>query len=128
MVGVALPSIGSDLDLSRFDSGKVEVQESEFSLSELLASVPFSVVGGSISEDDRPSANFRAVSPGYLETMRISLREGRLLEEHDRAGAPPERGSDRGDRARARHGAYAVRPFRSGRAERLHEPLRRLRA
>ena len=29
-----------------------------------------------------------AVSPGYLETMRIMLRRGRLLDERDRAGAP----------------------------------------
>ena len=29
-----------------------------------------------------------AVSPGYLETMRIPLRRGRLIDEHDRGGAP----------------------------------------
>jgi putative ABC transport system permease protein len=29
-----------------------------------------------------------AVSPGYLETMRIPLRRGRVLESRDRAGAP----------------------------------------
>jgi putative ABC transport system permease protein len=29
-----------------------------------------------------------AVSPGYLETMRIPLRRGRMLNEHDTAGAP----------------------------------------
>jgi putative ABC transport system permease protein len=29
-----------------------------------------------------------AVTPGYIETMRIPLRRGRLLNEHDEAGAP----------------------------------------
>jgi putative ABC transport system permease protein len=30
-----------------------------------------------------------AVSPGYIETMKIPIRRGRTLEESDRAGAPP---------------------------------------
>ena len=29
-----------------------------------------------------------AVSPGYLEAMRVPLRQGRLFDDHDRAGAP----------------------------------------
>ena len=33
---------------------------------------------------------------------------------HDRPGAQPERGPDRGDRARPRHGTHAVRPRRRG--------------
>jgi len=30
-----------------------------------------------------------AVTPGYCQTMRIALRRGRLLDEHDTAAAPP---------------------------------------
>jgi putative ABC transport system permease protein len=45
------------------------------------------------SEPDRPQDDrgaFRyAVSPGYLETMGIPLRRGRLLNEHDTANTPP---------------------------------------
>ena len=39
--------------------------------------------------DDLSEAAFRyAVSPGYLEAMRLPLRRGRVLDERDRAGAP----------------------------------------
>ena len=41
---------------------------------------------------DRPARSYSvfryAVSPGYLETVRIPLRRGRLLDERDRADAP----------------------------------------
>jgi putative ABC transport system permease protein len=40
----------------------------------------------------RPAQTYNAfryaVSPGYIETMRIPLRRGRLIDENDRAGAP----------------------------------------
>jgi putative ABC transport system permease protein len=38
---------------------------------------------------DAPSADRYAVTPGYLETMRIPLRRGRTIEVTDAAGAPP---------------------------------------
>ncbi len=45
------------------------------------------------SETDRPGDTrgaFRyAVTPGYLETMAIPLRSGRLLDAHDTANSPP---------------------------------------
>ena len=45
------------------------------------------------SSADRPEENFGgfryAVSPGYLETMGIPLRTGRLLTAHDTADTPP---------------------------------------
>jgi predicted permease len=42
-----------------------------------------------LDPNDNSEAGLRyAVSPGYFETMRIPLRRGRLLDEHDVAGAP----------------------------------------
>jgi putative ABC transport system permease protein len=42
-----------------------------------------------IAKNPLGEAAFRyAVSPGYLETMKIPLRRGRMLNEHDTAGAP----------------------------------------
>lgn len=39
--------------------------------------------------DERPSAQFRRVTPGYLETMEIPVVEGRTLGRDDGADAPP---------------------------------------
>lgn len=42
-----------------------------------------------LDPSDNSEAGLRyAVSPGYFETMRMPLRRGRLLDEHDVAGAP----------------------------------------
>ncbi len=39
--------------------------------------------------DDYVLAGYRAVTPGYLETLGVPLRRGRLISERDRNGAPP---------------------------------------
>jgi putative ABC transport system permease protein len=60
--------------------------------SQLPLSGDLDVYGMEFENDNNPNdvtAGFRyAVSPGYCETMSIPLRRGRLLDDHDRAGAP----------------------------------------
>lgn len=57
-------------------------------LSGLLATVPFSVPSQSAGERDRPSANIRAISPGYLSVVSTRLLQGRALSENDSANTP----------------------------------------
>jgi putative ABC transport system permease protein len=38
---------------------------------------------------ERLQAEYRAVSPGYLETLRLPLRQGRALQDHDHEGSVP---------------------------------------
>ncbi len=59
--------------------------------SQLPLSGDFETYGIQFQSDttDQPEAGLRyAVSPGYFDTMHIPLRRGRLLDEHDVAGAP----------------------------------------
>jgi putative ABC transport system permease protein len=59
--------------------------------SQLPLSGDQDVYGIEFEKDNNPrgEAAFRyAVSPGYLETMHIPLRRGRMLNDHDGAGAP----------------------------------------
>jgi putative ABC transport system permease protein len=49
------------------------------------------IYGVELEKENNPNGDpaFRyAVTPGYIETMHIPLRRGRLLNEHDEAGAP----------------------------------------
>jgi putative ABC transport system permease protein len=47
----------------------------------------FSIEGEPVADDDRPTTNFYAVSPGYFEAMGIPLLRGRNFQPGDRAGA-----------------------------------------
>ncbi len=57
-------------------------------LSGLLATVPFSVAGQPTAERDRPSANLRAISPGYHSAVGTRLLHGRVFSETDRSNTP----------------------------------------
>jgi putative ABC transport system permease protein len=57
-------------------------------LSGLLATVPFSVAGQPRDDSDRPSANLRAISPGFLSTVGTRLLQGRSFAETDRSNTP----------------------------------------
>jgi putative ABC transport system permease protein len=58
-------------------------------LAQGLATVQFSVTGQPpVRDSEKPSGNYRLVTPGFFEAMRIPLREGRLLGERDDAGHP----------------------------------------
>ena len=51
----------------------------------------FRVAGRPVASNaaDIPQASVQVVSPGYLEAMRLRLRDGRLLTRLDRADSPP---------------------------------------
>ena len=57
-------------------------------LSGLLATVPFSLAAQSSAERDWPSANLRAISPGYPTTVGTRLLHGRVFSESDRSSTP----------------------------------------
>lgn len=57
--------------------------------SGLLWAVPFAVGGSTKSADERVSANYRPVSPGYLSTIRATLSTGRAFTEADDSSAAP---------------------------------------
>ena len=52
------------------------------------SSVRFYQIDGQPPSADRPVANYRIVTPGYLEAMRIPLRAGRAFDSRDTTGRP----------------------------------------
>ncbi|MGZ3479081.1 MAG: FtsX-like permease family protein, partial [Myxococcaceae bacterium] len=87
----------------------------------------FAIQGHPFAKDDVPGIEYRLASSGYFEAMGIPLREGRTIEDTDRAGSEPV----------ALINLEAVRRFFPGRSaigERIrpgddtdnHEPWRRI--
>ncbi|MEZ5417735.1 MAG: ABC transporter permease [Vicinamibacterales bacterium] len=52
------------------------------------SSLPFTVAGQAPPEAEDPMSEVRIVAPGYFETMRIPLLEGRYLDERDAETGP----------------------------------------
>jgi putative ABC transport system permease protein len=52
------------------------------------SALPFSVEGRQPPRNEDPLADVRIVAPGYFETMKIALKEGRFLDEQDTTDAP----------------------------------------
>jgi putative ABC transport system permease protein len=54
----------------------------------VASALPFSVEGRPPPRNEDPLADVRIVAPGYFETMKIALEEGRFLDERDTTEAP----------------------------------------
>jgi len=51
--------------------------------------LPFTIDGHAApANGEEPRADIRTATPGYFETMKIALRDGRFIDSRDRAGAP----------------------------------------
>jgi len=57
-------------------------------LSGQIASAPFTIVGRAFSKEEVPQAQFRVVSPMYLQAMRIPFLAGRAFNESDTDRTP----------------------------------------
>jgi predicted permease len=78
------------LDRLRAEPGVEEAAlASHLPLGGSNAATDFAIEGRPAPEAGRePNTNIRAVSPGYLETLRVGVRRGRALERRDGPGAP----------------------------------------